>query len=201
MGRTLTAGATTPRRTLPTASKSAQDSQEQIVAWIFGCVADLWRYGDEWAVWHDAAQRQNTRTHELFLQLQDPELQKHPRFAAAQARYWTWERRYMKWQAHAESIERVAQGVQRSMARHLKRLTPKRRDELVSNRGWHRADDPEDIAAGMWERAKRLEVWPAGEAPFLAEELRRSAERVGLSLAWLWSRERMEPINPVPCPF
>lgn len=198
MGRTLTAGATTPRRTIPTASRPAQDSQDQLVAWIFGCVADLWRYGQAWHAAHEAAEAQNKRTHRLFRQLQDPELQRHPKFPEAQARYYRWEKQYRELSAYAESIDSVAFGVERNLAKHLKKLSQRRRDELLASRGWHRNDDPEAVAAGMWARAKRLEVWPAGEAPFLAEEQRLSAERVGTSLAWVQTREA---VNPVPCPF
>lgn len=199
MGRTLTAGgAPAPRRTIPTASKPAQDSQDQIVAWIFGCVADLWRYGAEWAKAHRAAEAQNQRTHTLFRQTQDPELQRHPKFPEAQARYHRWEGEYMRLKAHEESIERVAQGVQRNLAKHLKRLNQRRRDELLANRGWIRDDDPEIVAAGMWGRAKRQEVWPAGEAGFLSDEQVLSAERVRLSLAWIQTREA---VNPIQCPF
>lgn len=202
MSRTLTVGAPTPRRTIPTASPPAQDSQDQLVAWIFGGIADLWRYGEEWHAWHTVAAAQNERIDELFAQLQDPALRDHPKFAEAQHRCWLWEHRYRKWSAYADSIERVAEGVQRNMTRHLKRLSSRRREELISNRGWHRADDPEEVAAGMWARAKRLEVWPEGEAPFLRhDEHALSAQRVGLSLGHLWSRESMGPMNPVPCPF
>lgn len=199
MGRTLTAGATTPRRTIPTASKPAQDSQDQVVAWIFGCVADLWRYGQAWHAAHKEAEEQNQRTHRLFRQLQDPALQRHPKFPEAQARYYRWEREFIRLQAHAESIDMIAQGVQRNLAKHLKKLNQRRRDELLASRGWVRNDDPEAVAAGMWARAKRQEVWPDGEAPFLSQEERRlSAERVGLSLAWVQTRDA---VNPVPCPF
>lgn len=202
MSRTLTAGTTTPRRTIPTASSKAQDSQDQIVAWIWGCVADLWRYGAEWAAWDALAEQQNEKTHKLFLQIQDPALQRHPKFPEAQDRYWHWEHLYRKWKAYAESVERVAQGVQRNMAKHLKKLSPRRFDELITNRGWVRADDPEEVAAGMWNRAKRQEVWPAGEAGFLRpDEQALSAERVGLSLGHLWTREQMAWPNPGLCPF
>lgn len=199
MTRTLTAGAAAPSRTIPTASPKAQEQQEQIVAWIFGCVGDLWRYGKAWAKAHKAAEEQNQRTETLFRQLQDPALQQHPKFSDAQARYHRWEQQYRELSAGAESIERVAEGVQRNLAKHLKRLSPRRRDELLASPGWVRDDDPEVVAAGMWGRAKRQEVWPAGEAPFLSPEERRlSAERVGMSLTWL--RER-EAVNPVPVPF
>jgi hypothetical protein len=172
------------------------------LAFLWGCVADLWRYGKAWAKAHKEAEAQNERTHKLFRQLQDPELQKHDKFPEAQARYHRWEREYIRLKADEESIDAVAQGVQRNLAKHLKKLTPRRFDELVANRGWVRDDDPEKVAAGMWQRAKRQEVWPAGEAPFLRpDEQALSAERVGMSLGWLWKRERMAWPNPVPVPF
>lgn len=199
MGRTLTAGAAAPRRTIPTASTSGQDSQDQIVAWIFGSVADLWRYGKAWATAHKAAEEQNQKTHKLFRQIQDPALQQHPKIVDARKRYLRWEREYIRLQAAADAIEMVAEGVQRNLAKHLKRLSQRRRDELLACPGWVRNDDLEKVAAGMWGKAKRQEVWPAGEAPFLSPEERRlSAERVGLSLSWIQAREA---VNPVPCPF
>ena len=199
MSRTLTVGAATPRRTIPTASTSGQDSQDQIVAWIFGSVADLWRYGKAWAKAHKEAEEQNQRTHKLFRQLQDPALQRHPKFPEARDRYYRWEQEFIRLKAAADAIEMVAEGVQRNLAKHLKRLSQRRRDDLLACPGWVRSDDMDKVAAGMWGKAKRQEVWPAGEAPFLSPEERRlSAERVGLSLAWI---EVRETVNPVQCPF
>lgn len=162
MPRTLTAG----KSERPSSSRFLPDQyQEEVIACIFSAVATLFMIGRRRPqLVQTIAERDLKLSAQYFWTIRHPD---HPDIESRRQRVADGEIRLCGLRGDLNAIDGEAESLRRSIAKHLDRLKPRRRAELLAEEGWPLPSySAGQIAERLWRDAQEGKPMVGGEARF-----------------------------------